>query len=52
MAYKIMFVEILVIVMMIIVCFILYELATMSPSGLHPPHLVDKTDTLYLGYQH
>ena len=45
-----MFVEILVIVIMIIGC--LYELATMSPLGYHPPHVVDNTDTLYLGDQH
>ena len=44
-----MFVEILVIVIMIIVCLILFELATMSPLGWHPPHLVDNTDTPYLG---
>ena len=47
-----MLVEILLIIIMIIDCFILYELATMSPLGWHPPHLVDNTDTLYLGDQH
>ena len=47
-----MLLEILVIVIMVIVCFILYELATMSPLGWHLPHLVDNTDTLYLGDQH
>ena len=47
-----MFVEILVIVILTIVCFILYELATMSPLGWHPPHLVNHTDTQYLGDQH
>ena len=47
-----MLVEILIIVIIIIVCFILYELETMSPLGCHPPHLVDNTDTLYLGDQH
>ena len=49
---KVMLLEILVIVVMVIVCFILYELATMSPLGWHLPHLVDNTDTLYLGDQH
>ena len=34
------------------VSFTLCELATMSPLGWHPPHLVDNTDTLYLGDQH
>ena len=38
--------EILVVVIIIIVCFILFELATMSPLGWHPPHLVDNTDTV------
>ena len=37
-------------------CLIAYHiilvLATMNPSGWHPPHLVDNTDTLYLGDQH
>ena len=33
-------------------CFILYQLATMSPLGSHPPHLVDNTDTQHLGDQH
>ena len=53
-----MLVEILIIVIMIIICFILQlylsilELATMKPSGWHTPHLVDNTDTLYLGNQH
>ena len=46
---KVIFVEILVIVIRIIVCFILYELVARSPLGWHPPHLVDNTDTLYLG---
>ena len=46
-----MVVEILLIIM-IILCFILYELATMSPLGWHPPHVVDNTDALYLGDQH
>ena len=41
-----MFVENLVVVIMIIVYFILYELATMSPLGRHLPHLVDNTDTV------
>ena len=49
---KVMLVEILVIVIMVIVCFILYELVTISPLGWHPSHLVDNTDTLYLGDQH
>ena len=44
-----MFVEILVVVIMSIACFILYELATMSPLGWHPPHLVDNTDTVSRG---
>ena len=47
-----MVVEILLIIIMIIVCFILYELATINPLGSHPPHVVDNTDTLYLGDQH
>ena len=46
-----MLVEILIVIM-IIVCFTLYELATMSPLEQHPPHLVDNIDTLYLGDQH
>ena len=46
-----MLVKILLIIIMI-VCFILYELATMSPLGWHPPHPVDNTDTLYPGDQH
>ena len=33
-------------------CFILYWLAAMSHLGWHPPHLVDNTDTQYLGDQH
>ena len=33
-------------------CFILYQLPTMSPLGRHQPHLVDNTDTQYLGDQH
>ena len=44
-----MLLEILVIVIMIIVCIILYELAKMTPLEWHPLHLVDNTDTLYLG---
>ena len=44
--------EILTITVMIIVCFILYELATMNPLRWHPPHLVNNTDTLYLEDQH
>ena len=36
--------DILIIVIMIIVPFILYELATMSPLRWHPPHIVDNTD--------
>ena len=58
-----MFVEVLIIVIVaiaeilltiytIIDCFILYELATMSPLGWHLAHLVDNTDTLYLGDLH
>ena len=47
-----MLVEILLIIIMIIVCFILNELATMSPLGWHPPNVVNNTDTLYLGDQH
>ena len=47
-----MLVEILIIVIMIIVSFILYELATMNPLRWHPPHLLDNTDTLYLRDQH
>ena len=43
---------ILGIVIMIIICFILYELETMRPLRWHPPHLVDNTDTLYLRDQH
>ena len=31
---------------------IILELATMNPLGLHPPYLMDNTDTLYLGDQH
>ena len=31
---------------------ILYSLATMSPLGWQSPHLVDNTDTQYLGEQH
>ena len=41
-----MFVEILVVGIMIMVCFILDELVTMSPLGWHPRHLVDNTDTV------
>ena len=44
--------EILLLIIMIIVCFILYELATMSPLGWHPRDVVDNTDTLYLRDQH
>ena len=47
-----MSVEILIIVIMIIVYFILYEVATTSLLEWHPPHLVDNTDILYLGDQH
>ena len=36
----------------IIVCFILYLLATMSPLGWYPPHVVDNTDIQYLGGWH
>ena len=46
-----MLVEIFIIVM-IIVYFILYELAAMSLLGWHPLHLMDNTDTLYLGDQY
>ena len=44
-------VEILILIM-VITNFILYYLATMSPLGWHPPHLVDNKDTQYLGDQH
>ena len=37
---------------LMIICFILHWLATMSPLGRHPPHLVDNTDTQYLGDQY
>ena len=47
-----MLVEILVIVIMVIVYFILYELATTNPLKWHLPHLVDNTNTFYLGDQH
>ena len=54
-----MLVEILIVVIMIIVSFILYKLATTSPLGWHPPHVLDNTDTqcwislvLYLEDQH
>ena len=47
-----MLVEILIIVIMVIVCFILYEPATTSPIRWHPPYLVDNADTLYLGDHH
>ena len=43
-----MLVEILIVIM-IIIYFILYKLATMNPLGWHSPHLMDNTDTLYLG---
>ena len=46
-----MLVEILTVIM-VVVCFILYELAEMTPLGWHPPHLADNTDTLYLEHQH
>ena len=32
--------------MLLLLLFILYQLATMSPFGWHPPHLVDNTDIL------
>ena len=41
--------EILIVVIMIIVCFILFELATMSPLGRNLPHLMDNIDALHLG---
>ena len=47
-----MLVEIHIIAIMIIVCFILYQLATMSPLERHLQHLVDNIDTLYLENQH
>ena len=47
-----MLVETLIIVIMIIICFILYELPTMSPLGWHPLDLANNTDTLYLGDQY
>ena len=47
-----MLVEILIIFIMIIVCFILYNLAKMSSLGWYPLHLVDNTNTLYLGDQY
>ena len=31
---------------------IILELATMNPLGQHSPHLVDNTDSIYLGDQH
>ena len=46
---KVKLVEIIPIVTIIIIWFILYELPTMRLFGWHPPHLVDNTDTLYLG---
>ena len=46
-----MLMEILIVIMTI-VCFISYELATISPLGWRPPHLVDNTDTLKPGDQH
>ena len=48
---KVMLVEIFTMII-VIVCFILYELASMSFLGWHPPHLMDNTDTLYLGDLH
>ena len=39
-------------IVIIIICFILCELETMSSFGSHPPHLVDNADTLYLEDQH
>ena len=47
---KIMLVEIIIFII-IITCFILHYLATMSSLGWHPPYLVDNTDTQYVGYQ-
>ena len=47
-----MLVEIFIIAIMIIICFILYELETMSPQERHPRYLVDYTDNLYLADQH
>ena len=49
--------EIIFIVFMIIICCliayrIILVLATMNPAGWYSPHLVDNTDTLYLGDQH
>ena len=43
---KVVLVEILVVV--IIGCFILYKLATMSPLGWHSPCLVDNADAVNL----
>ena len=37
---------------LMIICFILHELVTMTPWGWHPPHLGDNTDTQYLEDQH
>ena len=45
-----MLVEIIITVNMIIICFILNELATMIPYVGHLSHLVDNTDTFYLGH--
>ena len=42
----------ILIVIMVIVCFVLYELVTMRPLGWHLPHLVNNKDTLCLGDQH
>ena len=36
----------------LIAYYIILVLVTMNPSGWHPAHLVDNTDTLYLGDQH
>ena len=36
---------------MMVICFDLCKLATMSPEGRYPPHLNNR-DTLYLGHQH
>ena len=47
-----MLVEILVNINLIILCFTVHELATMRPLGRNPPHIMDNTDTLYLGDQH
>ena len=36
-------------IIIVIIIITLYKLATMSPFGGHRPHLVDNSDTLYLG---